>query len=94
VTSLDRELARALVAALRDDPELRDELRGLLVDTTAEPTPASRKWLTVAEAAERLACTPDAVRMRCSRPARPPPTRTPTVHIGRIRGPARVKGVR
>jgi excisionase family DNA binding protein len=63
--SLDRELARALVAALR--AELRDELRGLLVDTTAQPTPASRKWLTVAEAAERLACTPDAVRMRCSR---------------------------
>jgi excisionase family DNA binding protein len=67
VTALDRELARALVAAIRDDPDLRDELRGLLVDTTAEPTPASRKWLTVAEAAERLACTPDAVRMRCSR---------------------------
>lgn len=67
MTALDRELARALVAAIRDDPDLRDELRGLLVDTTAEPTPASRKWLTVAEAAERLACTPDAVRMRCSR---------------------------
>jgi excisionase family DNA binding protein len=66
VTALDRELARALVAAIRDDPELRDELRGLLVDTTAEGTPAP-KWLTVAQAAERLACTPDAVRMRCSR---------------------------
>lgn len=65
--SLDRELARALVAALRDDAELRDELRGLLVDATAERTPAGPKWLTVAQAAERLACTSDAVRMRCSR---------------------------
>lgn len=68
MTALDRELARALVTAIRNDPELRAELQGLLADsTTAQPEPAGRKWLTVAEAAERLACTPDAVRMRCSR---------------------------
>ena len=67
MTALDRELARALVGAIREDPDLRDELRGLLADTTARPTPASRKWLTVEQAAERLACSPDAVRMRCSR---------------------------
>ncbi len=68
MTGLDRELARALVAALRDDPGLREELRGLLavdVATSTEGTP--RPWLTVAEAAERLGCSADAIRMRCSR---------------------------
>jgi excisionase family DNA binding protein len=52
VTALDRELARALVAALRDDPELRDELRELLAPASAaEP---GSPWLSVSEAAEHL----------------------------------------
>jgi excisionase family DNA binding protein len=49
--SLDRELARALIAALRDDPELRDELRELLASPTADP---ASPWLSVTEAAEHL----------------------------------------
>jgi excisionase family DNA binding protein len=32
-----------------------------------EPRPESRRWLTVREAAERLGCSPDAVRMRINR---------------------------
>jgi excisionase family DNA binding protein len=31
------------------------------------PTAVQRPWLTIAEAAERLACSPDAVRMRVNR---------------------------
>ena len=53
MTPLDRELARALVAVLRDDPELRDELRGLLMPES-EGMPSDSPWLSTAEAAEHL----------------------------------------
>ena len=55
VSALDRELARALVTALRDDPELRDELRGLLMpDDEAMASSGGSPWLSTAEAAEHL----------------------------------------
>jgi excisionase family DNA binding protein len=69
VSELGIELARALVSAIRGDPALRGELRELLgVEGIVRPDgPESRRWLTVPEAAERLGCSADAVRMRCSR---------------------------
>lgn len=51
MSGLDRELARTIVAAIREDPELRDELRALLATEPAEqPSP----WLSASEAAEHL----------------------------------------
>jgi excisionase family DNA binding protein len=54
--SLDRELARALVAAIREDSELRGELRELLAYTRATDRDADQAspWLSVTEAAEHL----------------------------------------
>ncbi len=64
-TPLDRELARAVVAAMRDDADLLAELRALL---DVEPRVDERRtWLTLAEAGERLGVSPDAVRMRAKR---------------------------
>jgi excisionase family DNA binding protein len=54
------EALRPLVAELVDQ-ELERRLA-----TIVEQAPA-RKWLTIAEAAELLGCTPDAVRMRVQR---------------------------
>jgi excisionase family DNA binding protein len=52
VTALDRELARALVAAVRDDVELRAQLRALLFrEKVAE---ADSPWLGIDEAAAYL----------------------------------------
>jgi excisionase family DNA binding protein len=52
VTALDRELARALLAALHDDPQLRAELRTLLQpEETAE---TDSPWLGLDEAAAYL----------------------------------------
>jgi excisionase family DNA binding protein len=53
VTAFDRELARALVAAVREDADLRAELRALLLDE--EPTEAmASPWLALDEAAAYL----------------------------------------
>ncbi len=52
MTPLDRELARALVDALRDDPELRGELRDLLAPEG--PAEAALPWLALDEAAAYL----------------------------------------
>ena len=54
MSPLDRELARALVAAIRDDPELRDELRELLAAEPGGAMAPPSAWLSVAEAAEHL----------------------------------------
>jgi excisionase family DNA binding protein len=53
MSQLDRELARAFVAAVREDPALRDELRALLLDDEqAEGMPSP--WLALDEAAADL----------------------------------------
>lgn len=71
MTQLGRELARELLAAVRDDVELRSELRALLMDVLGAELVArrtnGREWLTLREAAELLGCSPDAVRMRAAR---------------------------
>jgi excisionase family DNA binding protein len=53
-----REVLRPLVVDV-----VREELDGLVEKRLAE----RKRWLTLAEAAERLGCTPDAVRMRARR---------------------------
>jgi excisionase family DNA binding protein len=50
MSPFDRELVRALVGALRDDPELLAELRALLDPVDA----AQPEWLTISEAASYL----------------------------------------
>ena len=69
MTALGAEIAREVMAAVREDAALRDELRALLVpdESRTSAFTSDRKWLTVAEAARRLGCTADAIRMRCSR---------------------------
>jgi excisionase family DNA binding protein len=52
VTALDRELARALLAAVREDAELRVELRALLLSD--QPSEAESPWLALDEAAAYL----------------------------------------
>jgi excisionase family DNA binding protein len=53
VTLLARELARALVAALRDDEHLRGELAALLIGDL-RPQAGDSPWLSTGEAAEHL----------------------------------------
>jgi excisionase family DNA binding protein len=53
-----RELLRPLVA-----DAVRDEVDHAIADRLHPP----KRWLTLAEAAERLGCSPDAVRMRVRR---------------------------
>lgn len=72
MSALGPALARELLAALRDDPGLRAELRALLAELLAPELAAGRRgdgrrWLTLAEAAERLGCSPAAARMRAAR---------------------------
>jgi hypothetical protein len=52
VTALDRELARALLAAVREDADLRAELRALLLDEEQDEAMASNSpWLALDGAA-------------------------------------------
>jgi excisionase family DNA binding protein len=55
VTALDRELARALLAAVREDADLRAELRALLLDEEQNEAMGSNSpWLALDEAAAYL----------------------------------------
>jgi excisionase family DNA binding protein len=61
VTDLEdgfREVLRPLVVEV---------VRGELNELAAERLRERKPWLTLAEAAERLGCSPDAVRMRARR---------------------------
>ncbi len=61
--ALSGVLAEALQLLIRElvDQALREHLAALEADRPARP------WLTLAEAADRLGCSPDAVRMRARR---------------------------
>lgn len=53
-------------------PDMLDALEALVaervaVELAARPDPAVARWLTLDQAAERLGCSRDAVRMRASR---------------------------
>jgi excisionase family DNA binding protein len=55
LTALDRELARSLLAAMREDADLRAELRALLLDEEQDEAMASNSpWLALDEAATYL----------------------------------------
>jgi excisionase family DNA binding protein len=54
-----REVLRPVVVDV-----VRDELDGLVEERLIRER---KRWLTLAEAAERLGCSPDAVRMRARR---------------------------
>ncbi len=55
MTALDRELAGALLAAMREDADLRTELRALLLDEEqSEATASNSPWLALDEAATYL----------------------------------------
>jgi excisionase family DNA binding protein len=58
VTPVEAALAEFIRAIVREELDLR------LANVTAGP---ERAWLTVGEAAEQLACSTDAVRMRVRR---------------------------
>ena len=56
-----------LAAELAAHPRLEALVQARVEQVLAERVPPPRTWLTLAEAAERLGCTPDAVRMRIHR---------------------------
>ncbi|MBX6370112.1 MAG: helix-turn-helix domain-containing protein [Rhodospirillales bacterium] len=61
MTALGQALARELLAVLRDDPELRAELRGLLTADGGERREPQRDWYSLAEAADYLRVSPRTV---------------------------------
>jgi excisionase family DNA binding protein len=61
---LDGVFAPEVVAAIE---RLVDERVAAALAGAARPASSSPRWLTVAAAAERLGCSPDAVRMRVRR---------------------------
>ena len=56
-----------LAAQLATHPLLETLIQARVEQTIAERDQHTRPWLTLTEAAERLGCTPDAVRMRIYR---------------------------
>jgi excisionase family DNA binding protein len=56
-----------LAEQLATHPRLEALVQARVEQSLAEREPQRRMWLTLAEAAERLGCTPDAVRMRINR---------------------------
>ncbi len=56
-----------LAEQLATHPRLEALLEARVEQSLAEREQHRRTWLTLAEAAERLGCTPDAVRMRINR---------------------------
>ena len=59
------ELAMELVTHPRFEALVQERVEQTLMDRVGHPR--ERRWLTLSEAAERLGCTPDAVRMRIHR---------------------------
>jgi len=59
------ELAMELVTHPRFEALVQERVEQTLMDRAGHPR--ERRWLTLSEAAERLGCTPDAVRMRIHR---------------------------
>jgi excisionase family DNA binding protein len=56
-----------LAAQLATHPRLEAFVRWRVEQALAEREQEGRSWLTLSEAAQRLGCTPDAVRMRIKR---------------------------
>lgn len=56
-----------LAAQLAAHPRLDELVQARVEQALAERVPPPRAWLTLPEAAERLGCSPDAVRMRVHR---------------------------
>jgi excisionase family DNA binding protein len=56
-----------LAAQLATHPRFQALVQARVEQTLAEREQHGRAWLTLTEAAERLGCTPDAVRMRINR---------------------------
>ena len=56
-----------LAEQLATHPRLEALVQARVEQSLAEREPHPRAWLTLAEAAEQLGCTPDAVRMRINR---------------------------
>ncbi len=56
-----------LAAQLATHPRFEALVQARVEQTLAEREQQGRAWLTLTEAAERLGCTPDAVRMRINR---------------------------
>jgi excisionase family DNA binding protein len=61
----ERALTEVLAEALR--PLIAEIVREQLAALVDEREREQKPWLTLAEAAERLGCSPDAVRMRARR---------------------------
>jgi excisionase family DNA binding protein len=61
------ELVDDLAAQLAAHPRLKELVSAHVEEALAGHFQPGRVWLTLAEAAERLGCTPDAVRMRINR---------------------------
>jgi excisionase family DNA binding protein len=61
------ELLDELAAQLATHPRIEALVEARVQQALAGREQRARVWLTLAEAAERLGCTPDAVRMRINR---------------------------
>jgi excisionase family DNA binding protein len=61
------ELLDELAAQLARHPRIEALVEARVQQALAGREQRARVWLTLAEAAERLGCTPDAVRMRINR---------------------------
>ena len=61
------EMLDELAAQLATHPRIEALVEARVQQALAEKDRPGRVWLTLAEAAERLGCTPDAVRMRVNR---------------------------
>jgi hypothetical protein len=61
------ELLDELADQLASHPHFEALVQSRVEEALAERGERGRAWLTLKEAAERLGCTPDAVRMRINR---------------------------
>lgn len=79
MSALGPALARELLAALRDDPELRAELRALVAADGGERRGPQRDWYSLREAADYLRVSPRTVERLVAT------GRLPTSTVGRRR---------
>jgi excisionase family DNA binding protein len=61
------ELLDELARQLATNPRFEQLVQSRVEETLIHRSEHERRWLTLGEAAERLGCTPDAVRMRVKR---------------------------